>query len=250
MDSRSWALSLYDCAVRNSPGLPLPFRGHVRRLRYAQNRSPFFVRVGSSDAAVAEEIFVRDVYAAVTVLPLGDVRSIVDLGANVGATVVHWMNQYPAAKVVAVEPDPDNLALARKNATSAGTNATFIQACVAGQSGMVTLDRGHDACAFRIGDSKDGGIQVRAITMDELLAAHFDASLPIDLLKCDIEGAEATVFANCRSWIGRIRTLVIELHDAYDSKAFMNDLQNNGSALRVVHEERISGNPVLVLRQS
>jgi FkbM family methyltransferase len=242
-------LSLYDCAVRYAPRAPLPMRGQVRKLNYSGNRSPIFVRIGSSDASVAEEIFVRDVYAAVTALPLGDVRSIVDLGANVGATVVHWMNEYPNAKVVAVEPDPENIEIARRNAVAAGTNATFVQACVSSKPGTVSLDRGHDACAFRMTDAQPGTLTVPAVTMDDLLREYFAAGVDIDLLKCDIEGAEQAVFGDCRNWIGRVRTLVIELHDPYSSAMFLRDLAANGGTLRVTSEEMISGNPVLVLQR-
>lgn len=244
----SWTLSLYDCAVRYAPHAPLPLRGKVRTLRYSTNRSPFFVRIGSSDASVAEEIFVRDVYAAVTSLPLGELKVIVDLGANVGATLVHWINRYPHAKLVAVEPDPDNLSIARKNAAAAGGDVTLVQACISDKAGTVSLDRAHDACAYRMADATEGGLVVPAMTMDQLLDQNVPAQMDVDLLKIDIEGAEQAVFANCRSWIKRVRALVIELHEPYSSEMFLSDLAANGSDLKLVSRETISGNPVLVLR--
>ncbi len=46
----------------------------------------------------------------------------------------------------------------------------------------------------------------------------------IDLLKCDIEGAEQEVFADCASWLHRVRNLVIELHEPYLADRFLQDI--------------------------
>ena len=35
------------------------------------------------------------------------------------------------------------------------------------------------------------------------------------MLKCDVEGAERALFADCAAWIGRVRTLAVETHDGY-----------------------------------
>ena len=36
----------------------------------------------------------------------------------------------------------------------------------------------------------------------------------VDILKVDIEGAEAQVFGpGCEEWLGRVRSLVVEVHD-------------------------------------
>ena len=50
----------------------------------------------------------------------------------------------------------------------------------------------------------------------------------IDLVKCDIEGAEAEVLARCADWITRVRALVIELHAPYTEELLRRDLAANG----------------------
>jgi hypothetical protein len=47
----------------------------------------------------------------------------------------------------------------------------------------------------------------------------------VDLLKCDIEGAESEVFSNCCSWIGLIKNLVAEIHPPYTTQALLSDLK-------------------------
>jgi hypothetical protein len=44
-----------------------------------------------------------------------DVRTILDLGANIGATVADLAAAHPAARVLGVELDADNVELARRN---------------------------------------------------------------------------------------------------------------------------------------
>ena len=71
---------------------------------------PVRMRSGrSSDLSVFWQIFVNREYAV-----LNDVHStrlIIDLGANVGISSAYLLNQFPSAKVIAVEPDPGNYEL-------------------------------------------------------------------------------------------------------------------------------------------
>ena len=86
-----------------------------------------------------EEIFIRKVYQVVTEADLG-VRQIVDLGANVGMTVRLWMQHFPDARIIAVEPDEANLGVCRANAGGGHGRVVFLHACVAdkpGESGWI-----------------------------------------------------------------------------------------------------------------
>src|SRR5215204_4020257 len=57
-------------------------------------------------------------------------------------------------------------------------------------------------------DSAEGAIPV--VTVPNLLAtAGLDR---IDVFKCDVEGAEAEVFAECGAWIDRIGVISLETH--------------------------------------
>ena len=55
----------------------------------------------------------------------------------------------------------------------------------------------------------------------------------IDLCKCDIEGGEAALFAECSDWIGCVKTLVVETHEPYTLDRLVSDLGRNGSPLRL-----------------
>src|SRR5271170_6154812 len=86
----------------------------VLRLQPKGVRYPVTLRGGtSSDSAVFRQIFIEQEY-----LPLyktQDVKRILDLGANTGLSAVAFLNHFPNAQVVAVEPDPENHRLCTQN---------------------------------------------------------------------------------------------------------------------------------------
>ena len=77
------------------------------------------------------------------------------------------------------------------------------------------------------------GESVPVITMNELVESHLTHET-IDLLKCDIEGAEKELFQNCADWIWRVRNIVIELHFGYSCKDFYRDLERAGWAFKEI----------------
>lgn len=163
------------------------------------------------------------------------VRTVVDLGANIGL-VGRWLqHRYPTARLVCVEPDPGNLAIARANLSA---DVNLIAACIGGSERRTALATDHGEFAYHMTDPEPGTEgTVDVYTMSHVIDM---AGIPgtIDVLKCDIEGAEREVFADCAEWIGRVRWLVAECHDPYTASDLEADLQRNGSDLRRVHHDR------------
>jgi FkbM family methyltransferase len=237
--SRDWWLSLYNRAMIRWPFLP--FQERVCAVSPVATDGAIYLRLGTSDWYVFEEIFVRRDYEAAVDWGSG-VRTILDLGANVGLSVRFWQDRFPAARVVAVEADARNAELCGANARM--DRVTIVQACVAAKSGSVYLDRSGAAWAYHM--TRDPrGQKIRAMTIPELLASSL-VDGDIDLLKCDIEGAEAEVFADCQEWIGRIRSMVVEVHAPYTSDRLLQDVGPTFEAYR-----RVPGKPheVLFLRR-
>ena len=112
---RDWSVSLYDTLLRYVDGMPLPGYGRVCSLRLTDESRPIFLRLGTSDGFVMEEIFVARVYAPVVSAGLTRVRQIVDLGANVGLSIRFWRKYFPEARIVGVEPDLGNFEACRRN---------------------------------------------------------------------------------------------------------------------------------------
>lgn len=64
--------------------------------------------------------------------------------------------------------------------------------------------------ATRVGKNGGGGALVQGMTMDALIdRSGFER---VDLLKMDVEGAEAGMFATGSDWLRRVRSLAVEFH--------------------------------------
>ena len=180
-------------------------------------RHPFWVRDGSSDLDVFRQMFVEHEYADLA--DLRDVDLVLDCGANVGYSSAYFLSRFPGCRVVAVEPDPANFAMLRRNLAPYGGRATCVRAGVWSHPARLGLA----ADAYR--DGRDWARQVRPAAADA--ADGFDgidigsllarSGCPrISLLKMDIEGAEAVVFAagaGAEAWLPRVDALAVELHD-------------------------------------
>ena len=73
------------------------------------------------------------------------------------------------------------------------------------------------------GPAEAGKESIPCLTVPSLLTIR--PMEHINLLKCDIEGSEAELFANCASWIGRVENLIIEVHPPYSTERLHEDLR-------------------------
>lgn len=182
------------------------------------------------DLAILYEVFSQHAYEFnAAELPPESVRWIIDAGANIGFASLFLAARYPNARILAVEPHPDNFALLKAN-TAREPRIIPIAACLTGKPGqevfITTEGRGSHFQMNRAGE----GVRVPGRTIDELLAAHgFDA---IDLLKIDVEGAEREIFADA-PFLARTRAIVAELHGDYDAKRFNADIGRWGMTARL-----------------
>lgn len=195
--------------------LPLP---SSRRLvvRPPELLYPVTVRMfPSSDDAVFDQLFVRREYAPVCRRE-GEAKFILDLGANVGYASAIFASRYPAARIVAVEPDPGNYELCKRNLAPYGDRVQTLLGAVWAKRSRLALERG-GGCdgrewATRVAEAAPGNqASVEAWDVDGLL--EMAGADEVDLVKIDIEGSEAEVFAaDTARWLPKVRNLCIELH--------------------------------------
>jgi FkbM family methyltransferase len=188
----------------------------------------FCVRLGSSDLQLHQTIRFRGEYGPALENPFrGPIRQVVDLGSNAGYTIRLWQELFPNARIIGVEPDRGNLRLCRLNAQMKDGTVNLIQACVDGKSGTVWLDTSGSEHQFKIGsDVSARGVHVEALTVPQILD-RAKADKDIDLLKCDVQGAEQAIFADCNSWINRVRNMIVEVHPPYTPEDLLADLHRN-----------------------
>jgi FkbM family methyltransferase len=143
------------------------------------------------DFAVLQEVFYDQEYQW---FPIANPKYILDLGAHIGDTAIYYAGHFPAATIVAVEPDPDNYARLKSN-TASVPKILPIQAAVGKKRGTISLYKHSGSMGSstieRKGNSKKS-VTVPMLTLTDLLEQqnidHFD------LIKFDIEGAEESLF--------------------------------------------------------
>jgi FkbM family methyltransferase len=191
---------------RNLPGLwSARFRNSSYRL---------YFRPSGSDPEVIWQVFARRDYDIVK--SLEKVEYIIDCGANIGCTTYMLLSHFAHAQAIVVEPDQSNMALCRKNLGIFGKRVKFVEAAVWNTNGPLVIERSgfRDGLewSIHVRNADDGEVgDISGVTIDQLIT---DASFPrVDLIKMDIEGAEATVFdSHAGSWLCNTRSLVIEFH--------------------------------------
>jgi FkbM family methyltransferase len=159
-----------------------------------------------ADAVPLYEQFALSVYGVE--LPFDEVRTILDLGANVGYATLALAALYPGASFVCVEPEPRNRAVLLENLRRNGLDARVLDFAIVGSPGSYRLVQRRAPSGTRVERGTDGDVE--GVTISALLdRAGIEH---VDLMKVDIEGAEHEVFLGASEWAPRVRALVGELH--------------------------------------
>ena len=141
-------------------------------------------------------------------------KIIIDGGANIGAASLYFSHVYPQAMIYALEPEPSNFAMLKRNCDGV-KNILPLQLALWSESARLRFDDPHsEKWAFSV-SSGDGtkGSQVEAVGLNDLMRQYgMDC---VDILKLDIEGAEREVFSANRAWLDKVKIIAIELHDRF-----------------------------------
>lgn len=187
-----------------------------------------WLRPGTTDLFVLQQIFLEEQYGCIP--PNDQIRLIVDCGANVGFSSVYFLNRFPNARVIAVEPDPENAAVCRRNLEPYGERASVRQTAIWSHPTMLTVEHGvfgdGREWAVSVREARDGdSVVIQAIDMGSLIGGADS----VDLLKVDIEGSELQLFGRgVERWLPRVRNLLIELHGEACETAVMKALGSYG----------------------
>lgn len=145
----------------------------------------------------------------------GSPPSVLDLGANIGLSVLYFHRLHPGSRIVAVEADPALFAVLERNLkANAVRDVELIQKAAWIEDGRVEF----------LGDGADGGQivsgsggpasgaarateSVEALNLPRLLAER-----KFDFIKMDIEGAERLVLPACAEGLRHARFVAVEYH--------------------------------------
>lgn len=134
----------------------------------------------------------------------GQVRTILDLGSNVGFFALAARARFPRATIHAYEPNPRTLPYLRDNVAGGGIRV-FAEAVGDRDGSVEIVDRG-DSNLARTSASPSG-----AVPLIPLSRAVDRLGVVVDLAKIDCEGAEWDMFRDTAGWKA-IRNLRMEYH--------------------------------------
>lgn len=160
----------------------------------------------SSDSQVFEQIFLRKEYLQALEwfsrrCPVGEINTIMDVGANVGCAALYFITQFPDANIFCLEPEPGNY---ERLTFNIGLNKKKRIRC---HQAALWTKAGKLRCTHDFRDGKEWGSRfvqppeggydaqdVDAIDIAELVGKTGFGR--VDLFKMDVEGTEAVLLRN------------------------------------------------------
>lgn len=195
-----------------------------------------------------DEIFRQGCYDG---LELPDAPVVFDIGGNIGMFALYVKSRFPAAEVTSFEPMPNNIDLFKRNVELHGLDDVTLHGTALGskpESGVEfsfypllpanstrypeikELPKAHMAENSNP-DLAEHFYAAETVTVDvERLATFLPDDRDVDLIKIDVEGAEADVLLGIdESQWPRIRRVVAEVCDLDDQLRRVGDiLRRNG----------------------
>jgi FkbM family methyltransferase len=148
------------------------------------------------------------------------IRSIAVFGANIGLPLSDLAVRYPSARLLAVEPSPENAAVLRRNVAALGDRVTVVEAAVWHEDGVLEFGWTHDAWGFNLAQNIGAEEQasrterIRAVSADRLLS-EFGAGERVDYVLITIESAWYELLRNGQ-WTRHVRMIRVQHSDHYD----------------------------------
>ena len=213
--------------VRNR--LPFVKQGEERILSYIvgfPHRPQFF--------GMLSEIFFHCLYR----LPNREIYTITDAGANIGWSTLYFKWRYPEASILCFEPNPEVIGFLKKNIARNNLMSVKIFPFALGKKNdeaeLFTdpLIKGSSSATTVPPEKMGQEIHSHHVPMHRL--SNFIDS-PVDLLKLDVEGAEADILEDLEETrkLSLISDMIIEYHmydriKRHSMGDFLSILERNG----------------------
>lgn len=166
---------------------------------------------------ISEEILAGHTYPEVSFV--SGVRTILDIGANIGAAAVWLGTTYPSATVYALEPGSRQFGLLQQNASSLPNLRLF-------PFGLFSSDRNVPLYSGR-NDSVESSVcpTGRTAEKSENIALRSASQFlseqgidQIDILKLDTEGCEVPILRSLKDFLPGAKLIYVEYHSERDRR--------------------------------
>lgn len=166
---------------------------------------------------VANDIFAGTTYPNVPFV--SGVKTVLDIGANVGAASVYLATSYPDARIYAFEPGTDALSLLKTNVEPL-RNVTVFPFGLYSHDAVLSLFHGKNdsvessVCASTRTEHESE--QIRLVDASRFL---YELGIEkVDVLKIDTEGCEVPILKSLSKWLPDVKVLYVEYHSERDRR--------------------------------
>jgi len=170
-----------------------------------------YLRKKTTDKEVFFDTFYHGYHRST--VDIGASPVIIDMGSNIGLTIIDFAIQYPGATIIGVEADFDNYSICKNNISDL-PNCTITHAAVWKADTQVYCG-GKDAQSIFIQKNPDDTHfqKIRGVSINTLLTENSISQ--VDYLKMDIEGSEYPVLLDPsdKNWLNNVKFISVEVHD-------------------------------------
>jgi FkbM family methyltransferase len=202
------ARTLARAGVRGKPLAKLRWRGH-----------DVFYRPATSDPLAIYQVLLRRRGKAEYYLPPAlQPEVILDIGSNIGASILFFHEQFPTARIYGFEPHPETFQVLQKNVGALPSVEVFNYGLGAADSNVSIPFDGADFSRFTSKDKSaewSGPLSPTFCQLKHAGAVMKDLGLTkVDLIKIDCEGAESDILTTLPGEMLRAcKWIVGEMHD-------------------------------------
>jgi FkbM family methyltransferase len=151
------------------------------------------------------EIFVERIYAFESE---SDAPEILDLGANIGLSVLFFKQLYPKAKITALEADSKIFEYLVRNVHGNGfADVHLLNKAAWHENATLRFHHEGGDGGYVILTSEPDPVEIEAVDIRELFKGK-----RYDLVKIDIEGVEGFILPACREHLGEVKFIFVEYH--------------------------------------
>ena len=166
---------------------------------------------------VANSIFAGATYPTISFV--SDVKTVVDIGANVGAASVYFAIAYPDAKVYAFEPGSAPLSLLQQNVAPLHNVTVFPFGLHAWEQTLSLFQGKNDSVESSLYSSlrtDSASEDIRLVCASDFFAER--GIHRIDVLKIDTEGCEVPILQSLQRYLPEVKVLYVEYHSERDRR--------------------------------
>ena len=166
---------------------------------------------------ITNDIFAGATYPLVSFV--SGIKTILDVGANVGAASVYFASAYPKAQLYAFEPGSAPLSLLQQNSKPLRNVRVFPFGLYSSDKNLSLFHGRNDpveASVCPTTRTAAAAEQIRLRRASDVLQEHGIES--VDLLKLDTEGCEVPILQSLIEYLPSVKVLYVEYHSERDRR--------------------------------